>query len=81
MTMKNPSEWLHELLTRHKRRDLVGFDVKEVRSALDQDRAAKEAELADLEAFDSDLTDFETLAASFAGGPDNSDNDNNVDDQ
>lgn len=62
--------------------DLEGFDVKEVRGLIDQERARKEAELADLSDLEIDLDTIETAIASYAGGPDNSnDSDNNGDDQ
>lgn len=67
---------LHRLraLARRLNRDDLGFDVKEIphlKQAIDEDRAAKEAELADLADAESELTDIQTMAASYAGGPGN----------
>jgi len=67
-------------LARRLNRDDLGFDIKDIpqlKQAIDEDRALKEAELADLTDAESELTDIETVAASYAGGPDGPDGEDN----
>ena len=76
---------LHQLAALLGRQDLVGFDEKQLpaalRTAIDEHRALKEAELADLADAESELSDIEAMAASFQGGPDGDDSANEGDAQ
>ena len=76
--MEHLFQRLRQIAARLNRQDLAGFDVKEVRGAIDQERARKEAELHELADLESELDGIETaIADSDTDGP--TDNDSESD--